>query len=76
MNLFSPAEVIQNYADAGGRKASLPLFRMLALGILAGMLFLCRRFLLFGLLFRHFLHFNPVLAGKQFIHRHTNRFFL
>lgn len=38
MNLFSPAEVIQNYADAGGRKASLPLFRMLALGILAGML--------------------------------------
>ncbi|MCI6027480.1 MAG: formate/nitrite transporter family protein [Oscillospiraceae bacterium] len=38
MNLFSPAEVIQNYANAGGRKASLPLFRMLALGILAGML--------------------------------------
>ena len=38
MNLFSPAEVIQNYADAGGRKASLPLFRMLALGVLAGML--------------------------------------
>ena len=38
MNLFTPAEFTENYAQAGVKKASLPVGKMLLLGILAGFL--------------------------------------
>ena len=38
MNLFSPAEIAANYAEAGVKKSSLPISKMLLLGVLAGML--------------------------------------
>ena len=38
MNLFTPAEFTENYAEAGVKKASLPVGKMLLLGILAGFL--------------------------------------
>lgn len=38
MNLFTAAETVANYADAGAKKAKLPIAKMLILGILAGML--------------------------------------
>ena len=37
MNLFTAPEVIKNYAAAGKKKTELSVFRMLVLGILAGM---------------------------------------
>lgn len=37
MNLFTPAEVVKNYALAGKKKTELPVWKMLILGILAGM---------------------------------------
>lgn len=37
MNLFTAPEVIKNYAAAGKKKTELLVFRMLVLGILAGM---------------------------------------
>lgn len=37
MNLFTPAEVVKNYAAAGKKKTELPVWKMLILGILAGM---------------------------------------
>ena len=36
MNLFTPAEFTENYAQAGVKKASLPVGKMLLLGMLAG----------------------------------------
>ena len=38
MNLFAPAEIAANYAEAGVKKSSMPVSKMLLLGILAGML--------------------------------------
>ena len=38
MNLFAPAEIAANYAEAGVKKSSLPVSKMLLLGVLAGML--------------------------------------
>ncbi len=38
MNLFTPAEFTENYAQAGVKKASLPVGKMLLLGMLAGFL--------------------------------------
>ena len=38
MNLFTPAEFTENYAQAGVKKASLPISKMLLLGMLAGFL--------------------------------------
>ena len=38
MNLFTPAEFTENYANAGVKKASLPVGKMLLLGVLAGFL--------------------------------------
>lgn len=38
MNLFSPAEGVENYARAGKLKAEMPFGKMFILGILAGML--------------------------------------
>ena len=38
MNLFAPAEIAANYAEAGVKKSSLPISKMLLLGVLAGML--------------------------------------
>ena len=38
MNLFTPAEFTENYAQAGVKKASLPVPKMLLLGMLAGFL--------------------------------------
>ena len=38
MNLFTAAETVSNYANAGAGKAKLPISKMLVLGILAGML--------------------------------------
>lgn len=38
MNLFTPAETAQNYANAGAAKAKLSISKMILLGILAGML--------------------------------------
>ena len=38
MNLFTPAEFTENYANAGVKKASLPVGKMLLLGMLAGFL--------------------------------------
>lgn len=37
MNLFTPVEIIENFAAAGKKKAELPAVKMLILGILAGM---------------------------------------
>lgn len=37
MNLFTAPEVIKNYAAAGKKKSEMSIFRMLVLGILAGM---------------------------------------
>ena len=36
MNLFSPAEVVANYAAAGAAKTRLPVWKILLLGMLAG----------------------------------------
>ena len=38
MNLFAPAEIAANYAEAGVKKTSLPVSKMLLLGILADVL--------------------------------------
>lgn len=38
MNLLSPAEVVDSYAETGKKKAEMPVFRLLLLGILAGAL--------------------------------------
>jgi formate/nitrite transporter len=38
MNLFTPQEVIANYARAGAAKAAYPVWKLLLLGILAGIL--------------------------------------
>ena len=38
MNLFAPAEIAANYAEAGVKKSGLPISKMLLLGVLAGML--------------------------------------
>ena len=38
MNLFAPAEIAANYAEAGVKKSSLSVSKMLLLGVLAGML--------------------------------------
>ncbi|MER2139526.1 MAG: formate/nitrite transporter family protein, partial [Succiniclasticum sp.] len=38
MNLFTPAEFTENYAQTGVKKASLPVAKMLLLGMLAGFL--------------------------------------
>ncbi len=38
MNLFTPAETVQNYAAAGAAKTRQPAWRLLLLGILAGFL--------------------------------------
>jgi formate/nitrite transporter len=38
MNIFSPAEITANYADIGVKKCSSPVWKLLALGILAGFL--------------------------------------
>lgn len=38
MNLFSPAEIVDNYAETGKKKAEMPVFRLILLGILAGAL--------------------------------------
>lgn len=38
MNLFTPVEFTENYAQAGVKKASLPVGKMLLLGMLAGFL--------------------------------------
>ena len=38
MNLCAPAEIAANYAEAGVKKSSLPVSKMLLLGVLAGML--------------------------------------
>jgi formate/nitrite transporter len=38
MSLFSPAEIISNYADIGAKKASSPGWKLLLLGVLAGFL--------------------------------------
>ena len=36
MNLFSPSEIVANYAAAGAAKAQAPAWKLLLLGILAG----------------------------------------
>lgn len=36
MNLFTPSEVVINFAAAGKKKAELPVWKMILLGILAG----------------------------------------
>lgn len=38
MNLFTPEEMIRNYAAAGAKKAAAPFWKLLLLGILAGAL--------------------------------------
>lgn len=38
MNLFTPAETVENYAAAGVAKTQAPAWRLLLLGILAGFL--------------------------------------
>lgn len=37
MNLFTASEVVKNYAAAGKKKAEMPIWKMLVLGVLAGM---------------------------------------
>lgn len=38
MNLFSPEEMVRNYAAAGVKKTQAPFWKLLLLGVLAGML--------------------------------------
>lgn len=38
MNFFTPSEIMENYADIGAKKAAMPAWKMLCLGIVAGML--------------------------------------
>ncbi len=38
MNLFLPDEIVKNYSQAGIKKASMPAWKLLLLGILAGVL--------------------------------------
>jgi formate/nitrite transporter len=38
MNLFTPQEVTANYADAGAAKTHFPIWKMLLLGILSGLI--------------------------------------
>jgi len=38
INLFTPAEIVGNYADIGAKKASTPIWKLLLLGVLAGFL--------------------------------------
>ena len=38
MNIFTPAEIVANYAEIGAKKASSPAWKQLALGALSGFL--------------------------------------
>lgn len=41
MNLFSPAEFVENYREIGARKCSLPILKMYLLAVLSGIFIAC-----------------------------------